>query len=131
MRYVRFLVPLLVACSGGTKDAETDTDGVTDTPGTTDTAPACTAPTEGPWEATGSCFGMLMTATLTVGGADGCRFTFDEWNMQMSVPEGGRVDGTDVTLTGPGWDDCTGTTDGTSIEGSCGDGCTYEMTYEG
>ncbi len=113
MRFVPFLVPLLVACSDGA-----------DEPG------VCAALSEGPWSASGSCFGMVMTTTLTVDG-DGCRFTLDDWDMEMSVPEGGAVDGSDVTLSGAGWDDCTGTTDGTSLEGSCGDGCTYEMTYDG
>lgn len=124
-------IPALVflgACSGG---GTTDTDATDAAGDDDDSSPACTAVEGGPWSAIGSCFGMTMTATLTVGGADGCRFTFDEWNMMMSVPEGGRVEDSDVTLTGAGWDDCTGTTDGTSIEGSCGDGCTYEMTYDG
>jgi hypothetical protein len=73
---------------------------------------------------------MMMDATVTLRG-DGCRFEFSDWNMGMSVPEGGKVEDGDVTLTGAGWDDCTGTTDGTSISGSCGDGCTYEMTFDG
>nr|MBA2320503.1 hypothetical protein [Deltaproteobacteria bacterium] len=90
----------------------------------------CTAITEGDWTADGSCLGMMMSATLTVG-TDGCSFEFSNWDMQMDVPDGGTVSGSDVTLTGDGWTDCTGTTDGTSINGTCGDGCAFDMTSAG
>lgn len=116
---MRLLVPFLflAACSGDTSDEHTDTS-------------ACTELADGTWSASGTCFGMAMSATLT---SNGCSFAFSDWNMAMSVPEGGTVDGTDITFSGTGWDDCVGTTtDGTSIEGSCaGSGCTFEMSTGG
>jgi hypothetical protein len=129
MRYL--LLGLLLGCgdasdSGGGTDGDADTDTDTDT----DTETGCTPLTEGPWTADGSCFGMVMSATLTVG-TDGCSFTFSDWDMAMSVPEGGTVAGSDIALTGANWDDCTGTTDGTSMQGTCGDGCAFTMESGG
>jgi hypothetical protein len=118
----------LAACGGDATDTTGGT-GDTATPDT-DTTAACEALAEGPWSMSGSCFGMPMSATVTLE-ADGCTFTFSAWNMQMSVPEGGSVTGTDVTLSGAGWDDCTGTTDGGSISGECdGGSCTYDMSAD-
>ncbi|MEZ4236867.1 MAG: hypothetical protein R3F59_12075 [Myxococcota bacterium] len=109
---VLFALPALslVACSGGGKDG-------------------CTAPAEGAWTMDGSCFGMEMSASVALD-ADGCSFTFSDWDMAMDVPAGGTVTGTDVALTGDGWDDCTGTTDGATISGTCGDGCTFDMAAQ-
>lgn len=128
MRYLFITLAMLGCGEKATDTGGTDTDTeVTDTDGG---GTGCATLTEGGWTANGSCFGMLMTATLTVG-SDGCSFEFSDWDMAMSVPEGGSVDGSDVSLTGAGWDDCTGTTDGTSISGSCGDGCTFDMAFDG
>lgn len=125
-----FLPLLLLAACSGDKSATTDSGADTDTEDTDTPTTGCTAPSEGGWSMNGSCFGMLMTGTLTVE-SDGCSFTFSDWDMPMSVPDGGTVDGDDVTLDWPGLDGCTGTTDGTSMEGSCGDGCTWDGTFDG
>lgn len=91
----------------------------------------CTAITEGPWDADGSCIGMLMHATVTVE-ADGCSFSFSDWDMAMTnLPSDGTVAGDEVTLTFPDKTDCIGTTDGTSITGVCSDGCDFVLNYEG
>ena len=131
MRTPLHLILAAAACSGDKTDtADTDdTDaGTTDTD--TNEPAGCTAPSEGVWTMSGSCFGMDMVGTLTLE-ADGCSFTFSDWDMAMSVPEGGTVSGNAVTFTGAGWNDCTGTTDGTSMSGGCGDGCTYDGSFDG
>lgn len=134
---IRTLIPCLFvfsgACSGDaetTADASPTTDGdASDTqPGDDDTD--CVAVSEGAWSATGSCFGHEMTTTLTLEG-DGCSFIFSEWSMAMSRPDGGTVEGSDVALTGDDWADCTGLADATSIEGTCGDGCVFDMSFAG
>jgi len=73
--------PLLAAClcactgdSGTTDSAMDDMDGMTPTGDSDDTPTGCTTLTEGGWEASGSCFGHEMTATLTLG-TDECTFT--------------------------------------------------------
>jgi hypothetical protein len=73
---------------------------------------------------------MPMTGTVTV---DGCALTFGSWNMQMSVPAGATMAGDDVTFTGTGWTDCTGTisSDGRTIDAGCSDGCTMTWTASG
>lgn len=87
----------------------------------------CVQPVAGPWGGDGSCFGMVMTNTTDV---SGCEMTFREWNMLMSVPLGAVVSGSDVTFTGDGWADCTGTIseDGTAIAGGCSDGCALNLS---
>lgn len=130
--WTRVALLLLVGCGKGSSDSDSGaTTGAGTTPTTTPTE-ACVSPKEGPWSMNGTCFGMAMYATLTVK-PDGCKFTFSDWNMAMSVPEGGEVTDTDVALSGPGWDDCTGVINGPgrSIEGVCGDGCGFDMVFEG
>ena len=97
------------------------------------TAAACGTVIEGSWEATGACMGMFMTMTLTLE-ADGCTFGFSQWNMGMSVPRGGVVDGQSVAFTGTGWDTCTGVLSeaGDSVAGECPAGagspaCEFEL----
>jgi hypothetical protein len=136
---MRSLAPLiaafLCACSG---DSETTHDTMEDMDGMTpigdddddDTPAGCTAVAEGGWSASGSCFGHDMTATLTLG-ADGCSFTLSSWNMPMSTPDGGTVEGSEVMLDGADWTECTGTTDGSSISGTCSDGCDFDMISDG
>ena len=125
---------VLIGCGDAKTDTgtttESDADADADSDADTDTS-ACTELTEGGWTADGSCVGMMMTATLTVAKSDSCSFTLDEWDMAMDVPTGGTIVGTDVTLTGGGnWDTCTGTTDGVSISGTCGDGCNFELAVQ-
>ena len=90
----------------------------------------CTEMMPGPWSAGGSAFGMDMNTTTTV---SGCTATFSDWDMAMSVPEGATISGSDVTFTGAGWDDCTGTLsdDGMEITGECSDGSVLEMAMTG
>ncbi len=96
--------------------------------GCTGEAGDCTALTDGTWTLDGTAIGMAMTATVTMD-VEGCSFTFSEWSMAMVVPDGGVIDGATVTLTGDGFDDCTGEVaeDGT-VEGACGDGGTFTMS---
>lgn len=121
MKHALTLLLLLCACAADKDTPADDTDTQDDA-----TCPALEA---GTWSGNGSCFGMSMSATLTVS-ADGCGFTFSDWNMAMDVPEGGELDGETFTLTGSGWTDCTGTATATSMEGACDDGCVFEMTRE-
>lgn len=91
----------------------------------------CAAPTPGTWEAAGSCFGMSMTVTLAEGD-DACAFTLEDWSMDHGdAPDGGSIDGDAVSLTGEGFDGCTGTLDGDTMSGICGDGCAWELVLEG
>ncbi len=118
-----------VAC-GGSPDGTTDATTPTDTDSTTEPPVACTALVEGRWASSSeNCFGMGMDADLTLD-AEGCEFTFSNWNMSMDAPEGGVVTGSDVTLTGAGWNDCVGTTDGTTLDAVCGSGCNFHMEVQ-
>ncbi len=122
----------LAGCTGEeTPNSTTDpgTDAVEDTD-FEPTAP-CVELAEGPWSASGTCFGHDMSATLTTTGDDGCNFEMSDWSMAMSTPEGGIVAGEDVVLTGSDWDGCSGTTDGVSISGGCNTGCGLEMEHDG
>jgi hypothetical protein len=91
---------------------------------------SCEPVTAGTWTMGGSCLGMSMPTTLSVD-ADGCSFTLGDWTMAMDVPEGGTVTDSEVTLSGSGWDDCTGTLAGDSIEGTCADGCSFTLEASG
>lgn len=126
------LFALLGGCDGG-KDsagaAEADADTDSDADSDTDTDVTCVALAEGVWSMNGSCFGMPMYATLTLGD-DGCTFAFTKWSMAMESPGGGSVDGKTVTLSGlDGWDTCTGPATGKTFEGTCPDRafCAFEM----
>jgi hypothetical protein len=125
------LLGLTSACSGDTTEGSDDMDTEMDDDGSHDTdTGACTALAEGSWSAGGTCFGHEMSATLALE-PDGCGFTLTDWSMAMSTPSGGTVTSSDVVLDGQDWDDCTGTTDGQSISGACGDGCTFDLTFGG
>jgi hypothetical protein len=91
---------------------------------------SCDPVKDGPWTMGGSCLGMDMPGTLTLE-EDGCSFTLGDWTMAMDVPTGGTVSGSEVTLTGSGWEECTGTLAGDAIEGSCPDGCAFTLDYTG
>ncbi len=118
-----------LACGGDTPTDPTDvaTDGTTDSTTGAEPTDACTELVEGRWSSSNeTCFGMGMNADLTLD-TDGCTFTFSSWNMSMDSPTGGVVSGSDITLTGAGWDDCTGTTDGSMMDATCGNGCVFHM----
>jgi hypothetical protein len=116
MRGWALLAVVAWGCSGGKDEGE---------PGD------CDALTEGAWTLDGSCIGMPMPHTLTLE-EDGCSFTLGEWTMPMTVPTGGTVSGAELTLDWPDQDACTGTlTDGTSVEGTCADGCGFTMVFDG
>ena len=116
------LVASVLACTGGSPPA-TPVEGE----GEGEDQGNCVAPVAGAWSGNGSCFGMAMTNTTDV---SGCELTFRDWNMAMSVPLGAIVSGSDVTFSGDGWSDCTGTisTDGMAIAGNCSDGCELNLT---
>lgn len=116
------LVFLLMACS----DKPVDDSG--------GTADGCTALTDGDWSATGSAFAMTMSVTVTMD-AGACAFTFSDWSAGMGhpVPDGGTVQGDQVTFTGDVWEGCVGTAaDAETISGECDDaGGSFEMSYAG
>lgn len=104
---------LLCACSGGKSTGD------------------CTAMAEGPWMLDGTCIGMEMHATVTAS-SDGCSFTYEDWDMEMTnLPSGGSVSGEEVTMDWDDKTDCVGTTDGTTLTGTCSDGCSFEGQLEG
>ena len=143
MRLARFstaflLMNLLAACEDKEEDtsegANTGEDSGDTTAGDSGdtTGDACTALQEGRWSTTGACFGMPMDAEVTMD-VDNCAFTFSDWNMAMSVPDGGTIAGDTLTFTGDGWTDCTGTIDedGSSVTGVCAEsGCAFGMTAQ-
>ena len=127
------LVLALAGCDGGpdsTEGRDPETDADTDTDSDTDTDVGCTKMVEGVWSMGGSCYGMEMSALLTLDPKDSCTFAFSEWSMAMESPGGGRVSGTTLHLSGlDGWDTCAGKTDGKVATGSCPDRaqCVFEM----
>lgn len=111
-----------------TTETDTDvTDSGTTTPPTT-TPAACDPIQDGKWMASGTAFGMEMSAQLQSDIAT-CSFKLTNWDMQMDVPSGGTIAGDQVTLAGgKSWSTCVGTlTGGTEIQGTCGDGSTFMM----
>ena len=127
------LVLALTGCDGGTDSAarHAEADADTDTDSDTDTDVGCTKMVEGVWSMDGSCYGMAMSATLTLDPKDACTFAFSDWNMAMESPGGGSVSGTTLHLSGlDGWDTCEGKTDGKSAAGTCPDRayCVFEMS---
>ena len=106
-------------------ESDADTDSDTDTDTDTD---SCKPIKSGRWAAGGTAYGMSMYADVAVD-AKACSFTFSNWNMGMSVPEGGTMDGTDIELTGSTfWSTCTGGAKSpTEAEGVCGGGETWMM----
>ena len=113
-----------VACNSD-DHSHTDDSG---TPGNGD----CVVLEDSHWTMNGSVFGMSMDADLTVS-ADGCSFSFSNWNMNMDVPDGGFIEDDVVTLTGSGnrnWGECEGTATDTEMAGQCSDGATFTMTKD-
>jgi hypothetical protein len=91
----------------------------------------CTELASGGWTTDGAAGGgMEMTGTLTMD-AKTCTFTMTDWSMAMTnLPDGGTVDGDQVTLSGADIPvGCVGTAseDGTSVEGACEDGSAFSM----
>jgi hypothetical protein len=116
MRYA--LIALFLGACASEADSDTDIPA----------APACGELTDGTYTASGTCFGMDMTAEL-VFEATTCAFTIDNWDMNHpGLPETGTVSDGSVTLGGGNYDGCTGTVDGTTLAGTCDDGCTWSFT---
>jgi hypothetical protein len=84
----------------------------------------CTPLEAGEWTIDGPAMGMAMGATVEMD-VEACEFTFSDWSMEMgSLPIGGALDGTALTLDGDAhWSSCAGTVadDGASAEGVCDD----------
>lgn len=114
------LLATLAACNGAPADTED----------TADDAP-CVILSSGEYRTTGSCFGMAMDVDLTFDEGT-CSFTLDNWSMNMGpTVESGTVDQTSVTLSGNGWEDCTGEVDGEDFSGTCTDGCAWNFGFQG
>lgn len=92
-----------------------------------DEAPCATLETAR-YRANGSCFGMAMSVDLAFDEGT-CAFTLDNWSMNHGdTVLGGTLDAATVTLSGNGWDDCSGEVDGDTLAGSCADdGCAWEL----
>jgi hypothetical protein len=74
---------------------------------------------------------MEMTVELTPIGDD-CAFTLTRWSMDHGdAPDGGQVSGADVTLTGAGFEGCTGELLDGSLSGLCPDGCAWDLRHAG
>ena len=89
----------------------------------------CTQGVAGPWTASGAAFAMVMHTTTTF---SDCKATFANWDQAMSKPDGATLSGKNVTFTGTGWTDCTGTItdDGMTITGACADGSALSMAMQ-
>lgn len=119
---------LMAGCSGD--DAGTDTDAVDTDTVDTDVDAACVALTDGTYAASGSCFGMAMTVDLAFD-ADACSFVLENWSMNHGeAPDGGTVVDDAVTLTGTGFDGCTGTVASGAMSGTCDGGCAWELALD-
>jgi hypothetical protein len=130
------LVLALAGCDGGSdsaasRDPESDVDTDTDSDTDADADVGCTKMVEGVWSMDGTCYGMQMSATLTLYPKDSCTFAFSDWSMAMESPGGGSVSGTTLHLSGlDDWDTCEGKTDGKTAAGSCPGRayCVFEMS---
>jgi hypothetical protein len=95
-----------------------------------DSDDGCAVPAAGRWEASGTCFAAPMSTTLTPDGV--CGFTLTAWSGGFAAPDGGVVDGTDVTLGSGAWGDCAGELIGDAeIVGECVGGCGFVLRAEG
>ena len=113
----------------GEADADTDTDSDADGDTDTDTDVSCEPIDEGRWTMGGTQFGMTMAADVAVDVA-ACAFAFSNWNMAMSVPDGGTMNGTAIQLTGSDdWSTCTGVAESaTEASGTCASGGSWTMS---
>jgi hypothetical protein len=116
---MRFLlvIALLVGCADAPRD---------------DSENCPTAELNGPFDATGSCFGLARTTVMSYD-AD-CSAILADW----SPAEGGAtpptalvVTGAVVDLSGGDFDGCSGTIDGGLMSGTCPDDCAWELAYTG
>ena len=88
---------------------------------------ACDAALPGVWTASGTCFGVARTMTTSFD-PDACTVSFGDWATATGTePTGGVVTGADVALEGGAFDGCVGRLDGSAIEGTCADGCAFEL----
>jgi hypothetical protein len=131
MKWTLALVLSLAACnaddSASDTDAVGDTDGGGDTDTDTDVEPTCDAMTAGEdWAWRGECPQMLTPCEIEV---DGCTISIAySSGMTMGMPDGGEIEGNEITFTGGSYDNCVGTLeDADTISGSC-DGCTFTLT---
>ena len=111
----------LAACAGSSETDDTDSTADSDTDGATEEG--CTELTSGDWVGSGAAFGMSMGVELEMD-AEGCTFELNNWSMNMgSLPDGGTVDGDQVTLAGDSyWESCVGTADSVGeVSGVCDD----------
>ena len=110
-------------------DADADADSDSDSDADTDTGAAgCDPVSSGTdWAWTGECPGMDTPCEIVV---SGCEMSIDySSGMSMGMPIAGLVAGSEVTFTGGTVPGCVGTViDPDTIEGSCGDGCTYTLS---
>jgi hypothetical protein len=117
-----FALSLPVAACGGDDPKES---------GAAAAAGECPGLPAGTYAASGSCFGMEMTVELTPIGDD-CAFTLTGWSMDHGdAPDGGQVSGADVSLTGPGFEGCTGELTDGALSGLCPDGCAWDLRHAG
>ena len=124
------LVLALAGCDGGSDSAGRQAEADADTDTDSDTDVGCTKMVEGVWSMSGTCYGMDMSATLTLDAKDSCTFAFSKRSMAMESPGGGSVSGTTLRLRGlDDWDTCEGKTDGKSGAGTCPGRayCVFEM----
>jgi hypothetical protein len=124
------LLLALTACgtAGDATDEGVDTDVVD-----TQVGSACTVLKDGTWDASGTCFGMRMSTTLTFDAAS-CTFTLTDWDMEMETPNptGGSVDGDAVSLDGEPWaTSCTATASAPNrFTGTCEEGCAFQFARQ-
>ncbi len=122
-----FFLLSLLACSGS------DDSDVTDTPDTevvdTDAAECATVNAGTDWAWNGECPQMRTPCDIVV---DGCSLAIDyaaDGGMTMGMPYSGTIAGSTVTFAdGDEVTGCVGTVvDADTIEGTCGDGCTFTL----
>jgi hypothetical protein len=132
----RGMLILLLACTGPAKNessTESANDSTSDSPvdSPADSTPLCESMSSGTdWAWNGECPQMRTPCDIVV---TGCSFSIDyeaDGGMTMGMPKSGTIADTTVTFGEEGAvKGCTGTLiDADHIEGSCSDGCTFELT---
>ena len=127
-----FVIAVLVcaACGGASETDDTDSTAESDTDAATEEG--CTELTSGDWVGSGAAFGMSMGVELEMD-AEGCTFELNNWSMNMGLPDGGTVDGDQVTLAGTSyWESCVGTADSEGeVSGVCdNDGAAFSLELD-
>jgi len=125
---------MLQACGGSTDANGTPAQGAASMGTLASQGDDCAQLSIGRWSANGAAFGMQMDVDLAFN-ATACSFALSNWSMQHgSLPTGGQVVGSTVSLAGAKalWQTCAGVVTAGVISGKCSaNNAAFELAPKG